>query len=144
MYKGVTHLIESVELGNNSSIKFYKLQSTNLIRKFIGIFDVFFTFLAQVLSNNALYFNAIFSSLSSSLSSSSAYYTSRQRTVSSNSNNSNNNGGVVVLLNLCSVHTVFVAMFMHRSQFVWFRVLFVLLSRFSYMNSFVDMKMKKT
>lgn len=36
------------------------------------------------------------------------------------------------------VSTVFRAMWMHRSQFVWFRVFFIIFSRFSYMNSFEE------
>jgi len=71
-------------------VQFLKLDSVNIVRKFMGIFDCFVT-----------------------RASGSAY--------------------VVYNLNVVAVVR---ALAMHWSQFVWFRFIFIVLSRFSYMNSF--------
>ena len=82
----------SASLSSLASAKFYKLQSTHILRKFLGVFDLPLTLLLVARK--------------------------------------------LVVINLWDLRAVFLAMSMHWSQFVWFRFLFILLSRFSYVNSF--------
>lgn len=89
-YKGVRHLLK-VATRENKRIIGLKLDSTNCVRKFLGIFDLIFSYSASDL--------------------------------------------VFTNFNFVSVMR---GMAMHKSQNVWYRVLFVLFSRFTYVNTFTN------
>jgi N-acetylglucosaminylphosphatidylinositol deacetylase len=89
-YKGVRHLFKTMTR-EKKRITGLKLESTNCVRKFLGIFDLI---------------------LSYSLSD-------------------------LVFTNL-NVIAVIKGMAIHKSQNVWYRVLFVLFSRYTYFNTFTN------
>lgn len=74
------------------SVEFLQLDSTSLLRKYIGVLDILLSFLL----------------------------------------------GTFVILNL-KFWVLYVAMKQHKSQFVWYRRLFILFSRYSFVNTFTVM-----
>jgi N-acetylglucosaminylphosphatidylinositol deacetylase len=71
----------------------YKLQSTNVFRKFLGVFDLVFTFSS---SSDAI---------------------------------------IVTLMHFCLIWR---AMCAHLSQLMWYRIFFIICSRFTYMNTLIE------
>lgn len=105
-------------------IQFLKLHTTCLPRKYAGALDAVLT---ALLLNN-------FSSSSSSSSS-----RGMNEGIGGKEDDDDDDEGLLVVLN-ADVPTVYSAMAQHRSQFVWFRRAFVLLSRYTYINSLRAMK----
>ncbi|KAN0032697.1 hypothetical protein ACTFIV_006608 [Dictyostelium citrinum] len=85
---------------NNNEIKAYKLETVNIIRKYIGIADIPLTNLLSYDDNSTQTF------ISSQFFPPSSYS----------------------------------PMTKHKSQFVWFRYLFVFLSRYSFINTLIEIK----
>ena len=85
------------------------LESTNLIRKYIGVFDIFVTLLLQFLNPMK-----------------------SQHAVDTTGNDV---GKVWIVVNT-HPWRVYSAMAAHYTQFVWYRRMFIFFSRFSFVNSF--------
>jgi N-acetylglucosaminylphosphatidylinositol deacetylase len=89
-YRGVRHLFKMMSKEKKRIIGL-KLESTNCVRKFLGIFDLLLSYsLSDLIFTN---FN---------------------------------------------VMTVIKGMAIHKSQNIWYRVLFVLFSRYTYVNTFTN------
>lgn len=97
----------------NLQIKGWQLESTNIIKKYLGILDLLFVLFQLLLMN-------IFSKLSSS---------------------ANQSSSRLIFLHFNLLEN-FKAMKAHYSQFVWFRYLFVLFSRYSFINTFISINNK--
>lgn len=89
-YKGVRHLLKMMTRDRKRTVGL-KLESTNCVRKFLGIFDLIFSYLLS----DFMFININFMS-------------------------------------------VMKGMAMHKSQNVWYRVLFVLFSRYTYVNTLTN------
>jgi N-acetylglucosaminylphosphatidylinositol deacetylase len=101
---------------SGGSVLFLKLHTTCLVRKYAGAVDALLT--ALVLGSRS---------------------SCRRRRGRAPGDDRDKEGGgdkdVFLILNP-DVPLVYAAMSQHRSQFVWFRRAFVLLSRYTYINSF--------
>ena len=93
-YEGVKIFYDDEK--SNGKIKFYKLESNNILRKYIGILDLFFCILF-----------------------------------------SNHTDFIYINLNPYKSWT---SMKIHKSQFVWYRKLFVIFSKYCYVNVIQEMK----
>ena len=93
---GHTNHISLYKALMSSDISFYSLQSVPIYRKYIGLYDLFFTLLLLPFSKRAL-------KLASPVQVVKGYY----------------------------------SMMQHKSQMVWFRYLYILFSRFMWINEFI-------
>lgn len=56
-HKGVFDAVKSIHKKNTSDVKLYELNSTNIIRKFIGVFDIFLSFILLSIRDSCCHFN---------------------------------------------------------------------------------------
>ena len=90
-YEGVKRALLNINRMNNNIVGL-QLESVNIIRKFLGIFDLL---LSYVTADN-----------------------------------------FVLNLHICNILIIWSAMYSHKSQFAWYRIFFILFSRYTYMNTY--------
>jgi len=117
-------------VGQLKEIRGYKLETVGLLRKYIGIWDILVSKLFGAVDGETYHAKQIYSNESNQDN------TSKTSLI----NNNNNNPTIMYTSTQLFPPSSYAPMKQHETQFVWFRYLFIFLSRYSFINTLTEIK----
>lgn len=128
-----------IPIQRKTSLVAYKLVTVNILRKYCGLFDILLS-LGAALALGVEF--DLFTTSSSQISNMFVEVLAKNKnketvanTYSQYGYNTNKDTIHIMNLSVCDIITLWCAMYQHYTQLVWYRILYMVLSRYCYINS---------